>query len=81
MTDTNQTKISVPKDKKAQIFLIKSKLSTYHDQIWVVVKCVNLIGLNPGTIIPEQDIMNLHGIQNVDVILEDTSSLERTEIS
>lgn len=80
MTNENsEVNIQIPKDKKAYIKLRKSGLSSYSHNIWVVVGCQNIMGILPGTMIPESDIMNLHAISDLDIILEDNSVLEKLE--
>jgi hypothetical protein len=78
MTNENsEVNIQIPKDKKAIIRLCKSGLSTYIHNVWVVISCQNVMGIFPGTMIPEQDIMSLHAISDLDVILDDASTLEK----
>jgi hypothetical protein len=79
MSDKNEANLSIPSGKKAKIVLQKSNLVTYNEHIWVVTKCKNLMGLNPGTIIPEQDIINLQTIPDLNVVLKCGLVLKRND--
>ena len=76
-TENSEINIQIPKDKKAIIRLCKSGLSTYAHNIWVVISCQNIMGIFPGIMIPEQDIMSLHAISDLDVILDDALTLAK----
>lgn len=73
--------LKIPKDKKGKVILIKSKLSSQNQNLWAVVESENVIGLDPGSIISEQDIINLHAIPDLNVILKDRSILEKLDLS
>ena len=74
---TTEVNIQIPEGKKAYIKLKKSGLSTYSNNVWIITSCQNVIGISPGTMVPEQDILNLHSIPDLDIILEDNLMLEK----
>lgn len=82
MTDQNNTDptIRIPNGKTGKVVLVKSKLSSYNNNLWAVIESENLIGLDPGSVIPEQDIINLHIIPELSVVLKDTSVLDKIDL-
>lgn len=82
MTNQNNTEptIKIPNDKKGRVTLVKSKLSSYNNTLWAVVESENVIGLDPGSVIPDQDIVNLHMIPELTVILKDSSILDKMDL-
>lgn len=74
MDDDN---LKIPNNKRARVVLIRSKLSSQNQTLWAVIESENIIGLDPGSVISAQDIVNLHAIPELDVILKDISALEK----
>ena len=77
---TDPVMIKIPNGKTGKVVLIKSKLSSYNNDLWAVVESENVIGLDPGSVVPEQDIVNLHAIPELTVILKDTSVLSKIDL-
>lgn len=80
MSEEQDDKIRIPPNKRGKVVLIKSRLSSYNQDLWVVVESENVIGLDPGSIVPKNDLLNLHAIPDIDVILKDISALEKIDL-